>query len=55
MIFSLFQCFDQTNSYSGPLNKGIQIRCVKKKRSIKRDIELPVADHDVRDVRVVVA
>ena len=55
MIFSLFQCFDQTNSYSGPLNKGIQIRCVKKKGSIKRDIELPVADHDVRDVRVVVA
>ena len=30
MIFSLFQCFDRKNSYSGPLNKGIQIRCVKR-------------------------
>ena len=55
MIFSLFQCSDQTNSYSGPLNKGTQIRCVKKNRSIKRDIELPVANHDVRNVRVLVA
>ena len=36
MIFSLFQCSD-TNSYNGPLNKGNQICCVKKKRPIKRD------------------
>ena len=41
--------------YSGTLNKGIQIRCVRQKRSIKRDIELPVANHDVRDVSVLVA
>ena len=55
LIFSLFHCSDSTNSYSGTLNKGIQIRCVRQKRSIKRDIELPVANHDVRDVSVLVA
>ena len=55
LIFSLFQCSDSTNSYSGTLNKGIQIRCVRQRRSIKRDIELPVANHDVRDVSVLVA
>ena len=48
LIFSLFQCSDSANTYSGTLNKGIQIRCVRQKRSIKRDIELPVANHDVR-------
>ena len=31
-------------------DKGIQIRCVRKKRSIKRDIKLPVAILDIRDV-----
>ena len=55
LIFSLFQCSDSTNSYSGTLNKGIQIRCVRQKCSIMRDIELPVANHDVRDVNVLVA
>ena len=55
LIFSLFQCSDSANTYSGTLNKGIQIRCVRQKRSIKRDIELPVANHDVRDVSVLVA
>ena len=55
LIFSLFQCSDSANAYSGTLNKGIQIRCVRQKRSIKRDIELPVANHDVRDVSVFVA
>jgi len=44
LIFSFFQCSDSTNSYSGSRNKGIQIRCVRQKCSIKRDIELPVGD-----------
>ena len=30
--------------------KGIQIRCVTQKCSIKQDIELPVATYDVPDV-----
>ena len=55
LICSLFHCSDSTNSYSGTLTKSIQIRCVRQKRSIKRDIELPVANHDVRDVSVLVA
>ena len=51
LIFSLFQCSNSTNSYSGRQNKGIQIHCVGQKLSIyKRDIELPVAIHDVQDV-----
>ena len=35
--------------------QGIQIRCVRQKCSIKRDIKLPVASYDVRDVSVLVA
>ena len=35
--------------------QDIQIRCVRQKCSIKRDIELPVAIYDVRDVSVLVA
>ena len=35
--------------------KVIQILCVRQKWSIKRDIELPVAIYDVRDVNVLVA
>ena len=55
LLFSLFQRSDSTNPYNGSYNKGILIRCVRQKRSIKRDIELPVAIHDVRDVSILVA
>ena len=33
----------------------MHIRCLRQNSSIKRDIELPVAIHDVRDVSVLVA
>ena len=56
LILSLFQCSNSTNSYSGSQNKGIQIHCVGQKLSIyKRDIELPVAIHDVQDVSAFLA
>ena len=55
LIFSLFQCPASTNSYSGSENKGIQIRCVRRECSIKRDMELPVAIHDVRDFSILIA
>ena len=55
LIFSLYQCSDSSNSYSGCENKGIQVRFVRQKRSIKRNIKLPVVIHDVRDVSVLVA
>ena len=55
LTFSLFQCSDSTNPYNGSYNEGILIRCVRQKRSIKRDIELPLAIHDVRDVSILVA
>ena len=32
-----------------PTVEGKRIRCVRQKRSIKRNIELPVAIHEVRD------
>ena len=44
-IFSVFQCSDSSNSTA----EGKRIRCVRQKRSIKRNIELPVAIHEVRD------
>ena len=44
-IFSVFQCSDSSNSTV----EGKRIRCVRQKRSIKRNIELPVAIHEVRD------
>ena len=58
--FLSFQCSNSTNSYSdsysGSQNKGIQIHCVGQKLSIyKRDIELPVAIHDVQDVSAFLA
>ena len=34
-------------TYNGSYNEGILIRCERQKRSIKRDIELPVAINDV--------
>ena len=37
------------------VNKGIQIRCVRRECSIKRDMELPVAIHDVRDFSILIA
>ena len=52
LIFSLFQCSDSTNSYSGIQDKGIHIHCLRQKCSIKRDIKFPVAIHDVWDVSV---
>ena len=56
LILSLFQCSNSTNSYRGSQNKGIQIHCVGQRLSIyKRDIELPVAIHDVRDVSAFLA
>ena len=55
LIFSLFQCSDSTNPYNGSYNEGILIRCVRQQRSIKPDIELPVAIHNVRDVSILVA
>ena len=55
LIVSLFQCLASTNSHSGSENKGIQIRCVRRKYSIKRYMELPVAIHDVRDFSVLIA
>ena len=44
-IFSVFQCSDSPNSTV----EGKRIRCVKQKRSIKSNSELPVAIHEVRD------
>ena len=44
-IFSVFQCSDSSNSTV----EGKRIRCVRQKRSIKRNIVLPVAIHEVRD------
>ena len=35
--------------------QDIQIHCVRQKCSIKRDVKLPVASYDVRDVSVLVA
>ena len=56
LILSLFHCSNSTNSYSGSQNKGIKIHCVGQKLSIyKRDIELPVAIHDVQDVSAFLA
>ena len=55
LTFSLFQCSDSTNCYNRSFNKGILIRFVTQKRSIKRDIKLPVANRDVRDVSILVA
>ena len=39
------QCSDSSNCTV----EGKRIRCVRQKRSIKRNIELPVAIHEVRD------
>ena len=55
LIFSLYQCSDSSNSYSGCENKGIQVRFVRQKRSIKRNIKLPVVVHDLSDVSLLVA
>ena len=44
-IFSVFQCSDSSNSTV----EGKRIRCERQKRSIKRNIELPVGIHEVRD------
>ena len=44
-IFSVFQCSDSSDSTV----EGKRIRCVRQKRSIKRNMELPVAIHEVRD------
>ena len=46
-IFSVFQCSDSPNSTL----EGKRIRCVKQRRSIKSNSELPVAIHKVRDVQ----
>ena len=46
-IFSVFQCSDSPNSTV----EGKRIRCVKQRRSIKSNSELPVAIHKVRDVQ----
>ena len=54
LIFPLFQCSDPTNSYSGSKNKGIQIRCVRQMCSIKREITLPVAIHDIWDFNILI-
>ena len=45
LIFSVFQCYDSSNSTV----EGKRIRCVRQKRSIRRNIELPVAIHEVLD------
>ena len=55
LIFSLFQCYDSTNPCNGSYNESVLLGCVRQKRSIKRDIELPLAIHDVRDVSILVA
>ena len=46
-IFSVFQCSDSPNSTV----EGKRICCVKQRRSIKSNSELPVAIHKVRDVQ----
>ena len=55
LTFCLFQCSDSTNPCNGSHNEGILIRCVRQKRSIMRDIKLPVAIHDVSEVGILVA
>ena len=55
LVFSFFQCSDSTNPCNGSSNESVLIGCVRQKRSIKRNIELPLAIHDVRDVSILVA
>ena len=56
LIFSFFQCSELKIHWAVVKTMAlIQIRCLRQKRSIKRDTELPVVINDFRYVSVLVA